>query len=172
MANLPFNPDSAKARRRLTYTLGVMSIVLSQAKEKLQAHSLEALSVLLVSVLTTGVLLAENHLAQYVKTIEPTTIVRLLLLSVLVAASCLGVLLYFWPRLKFDSRLGIYRDRKTGLYYCPSCHVKKLRSPLKEGPRGWFCAVKDCRLSYSNPDYVAPPEPPRRRVQSAWESRI
>ena len=131
----------------------------SQAIEKLKAHSLEVLALVLVSVLSAVLLLAESHLAPYIKEVAPVTMLRLLLLLVLLALLGPFAFLYFRPSLKFDAKLGIYHDRKTGLYYCPSCLSKKIRSPLKQGKHGWFCVVKDCRTSFANPDAVPPAAP-------------
>lgn len=130
--------------------------MLSNAIDKLKDHALKTLAVSVVSGITAALFLAENYLAQYIKTLAPVIIVRLLALLFLVALSFGILLLFTWPHLKFDSRIGIYRDRKTGLFYCPSCRSKKLRSPLKQEEKGWRCVVRDCMMFYSNPSYVDP----------------
>lgn len=130
--------------------------MLAQAKEKLQAHALEGSLASLGTALPVWLLLAESNLVPYVSQLSPSWVIRSAALLLVVALWSSALLMFFRPKLKFDSRLGIYRDKKTGLYYCPSCHIKKLRSPLKESASGWFCSVKDCRLSYKNPDYKAP----------------
>lgn len=126
--------------------------MLTQAIQKLKVHALEALLAGLGTALSAGLVLAENHLAQYVSQATPTTVIRAAALLLLVSLWSFSALLLFRPRLKFDTRLGIYRDRKTGLHYCPSCHSKKIRAPLKEGDRRWYCQIRDCRMSFPKPD--------------------
>lgn len=144
--------------------------MLTQAKEKLQAHALEALLAVLGTALPAWLLLAESSLVPYVSRLDPTTVIRAGALSLVVALWASALLLFFRPRLKFDPHLGIYRDRKSGIYYCPSCHSKKIRSPLREEEEGWRCVVKDCLLFFENPDIKAQPQaPPQRTVRkSSW----
>lgn len=146
--------------------------MLAQAKEKLQAHALEASLASLGIALPAWLLLAESSLVPYVSQLSPSWVIRSTALLLVVALWLSALLIFFRPKLQFDPRLGIYRDRKTGLYYCPSCHIKKLRSPLKEGPRGWFCSVKDCRQSYINPDHKAPSAGVHHSAgRNSWMSR-
>lgn len=147
----------------------VNSIVLTQAKEKLQAHTLEGLLAILGTAIPAWLLLAESRIAPFVSQLDPTTVVRALALSLIVTLWSLAILLFVRPRLKFEPRLGIYRDRKRGLYFCPSCYSKKLRTPLREEKNGWRCLVKECHGFYRNPDYTEPPTPKR---QSSWNLRV
>lgn len=57
---------------------------------------------------------------------------------------------------EFAKRLGIYRHRQSGLYYCTSCLQTGTESPLKESSSGWQCEVKTCEKFYRNPDYKDP----------------
>lgn len=139
--------------------MGVKIIVLAEAKEKLQAHASEALLAGLGTALPAWLLLAESRLVPYVSQLAPTTVIRAAALSLVVTLWASALLLFFRPRLKFDARLGIYRDLKTGLYFCPSCHTKKLRAPLRESERGWRCVIKECQLFFHNPDFKEPPKP-------------
>jgi hypothetical protein len=67
---------------------------------------------------------------------------------------------------EFISRLGVYRHKKTGVYYCTSCLKKdNLISPLREYQAGWQCQVKSCEKFYTNPDYK---KPPRQRTVLRW----
>lgn len=129
-------------------------------KEKLQAHAFEAALAALGTAIPTWLLLAEAELVPYVSQVSPTTVLRAVALLVAIAGWLTALLLFFRPRLKFDTRLGIYRDRKTGVYYCSSCYSAKVRAPLKEFESGWRCVVKDCLMWFENPDYKAPPSPP------------
>lgn len=131
--------------------------MLWQAKEKLQAHASEAILAVLGTALPTWLLLTETRLVPYVSQLEPTTVIRSVAVLLAVIGWAFALLTFFRPRLKFESRVGIYRDRKSNLYYCPSCHSNKLKSPLKETASGWFCVVKGCRSSYLNPDHKSPP---------------
>jgi len=144
--------------------------VLSQAKEKLQAHALEALLAGLGTALPAWLLLAESRLMPYVSQLDPTTVIRAAALSLVVTLWASALVLFFRPKLKFDSRLGIYRDKKTGLYFCPSCHTKKIRAPLRQGERGWRCVIKECQLFFPNPDYKEQPKQPVSVGRNSWMS--
>src|SRR2546426_10531652 len=146
----------------------VNSVVLTKAKEKLQAHALEALLAALGTALPAWLLLAESRLVPYVSQLHPTTVIRGGALILVVALWPTALLLFFRPSLKFDPHLGIYQDRKSGLYFCPSCYSKKLRAPLREEKNGWRCLVKECRGLYRDPDYTDPSTPQR---QSSWRVR-
>jgi hypothetical protein len=154
-------------------TLKVTCKMLSRVKEKLQAHASEVLLAALGTALPAWLLLAESRLVPHVSQLDPTTVIRAAALSLVVTLWAFALFLFFRPRLKFDSRLGIYRDRKSELHFCPSCHTKKIRSPLKEQVNGWRCSVKECMLFFPNPDHKSPPPaPPIRAVrQSAWAVR-
>lgn len=143
--------------------------MLTQAKEKLQAHALEALLATLGTALPAWMLLAESQIVPFVSQLEPTTVLRAVAFCLVVALWSVALLLFFRPRLKFEPRLGIYRDRKRGLYFCPSCYAKKLHTPLREEKNGWRCLVQECRGFYYNPDYT---ELPRPKQQSSWKVRI
>lgn len=141
---------------------------IAQLKEKLQAHALEALLVGLGTILPTWLLLAESHLAPYTSQLDPKTIIRAAALSLVITLWSCAIVVFFRPRLKFESRLGIYRDRKTGLYYCPSCHSKKLRAPLRVSAKGWRCVIKECQLFFHNPNYKESPNPPEPEDRNSW----
>lgn len=142
--------------------------MLAQAKEQLQAHASEALLAGLGTALPAWLLLAESRLVPYVSQLEPVTVIRSAALLVAAVGWAVAFLMFFRPKLKFDSRLGIYRDRKSGLYFCPSCHTKKLRAPLRESERGWRCVIKECQLFFHNPDFKEPPKPQESRGRNSW----
>src|SRR4051812_26645215 len=93
----------------------------------------------------------------YLSAVAPSTVIRIRALLILLLLWSWAFIVYLRPWLKFIPRLGIYQDRKSGLYYCPSCYAKKLRSPLKHQKHGWQCEVKECNKFYRNPDYKKPP---------------
>ena len=55
----------------------------------------------------------------------------------------------------YDTRLGIYKRRTNGLFYCHKCLIEKtMESPLQTQKNGWFCPV--CSSFYSKPsDYIS-----------------
>ncbi len=57
----------------------------------------------------------------------------------------------------FDKRLGLYKHKTNGLFFCVSCMSNNRVSPLLEREDGWLCMVKSCEQFYHNPDYQ--PEP-------------
>lgn len=133
----------------------------AQAIEKAKAHVLEAVLAALGTALPAWLLLAESELAPYVASLQPTILIRIVAVSLVIALWAAALVLYFRPGLKFDPALGIFRDRKTSIYYCPSCHSRKLRSPMKHEEIGWRCVVKDCSMFYPNPNFKEPPKPKR-----------
>ncbi len=134
--------------------------MLSRLKEKLEAHITEFLVVVVGTGLLALLLFAEKHLTSYIAQLEPTTVVRAGAALLLVAAWAVALFLFFRPRFKFISRLGIYRDMKTGLCYCPSCHnSKKSWAPMMERKAGWHCVTKGCQMFFPNPEYKAPKRP-------------
>ena len=53
----------------------------------------------------------------------------------------------------FIKELGIYKSKEAGHYFCTSCLMKNIESPLTEKENGWQCEVKGCDKFYSNPSY-------------------
>jgi hypothetical protein len=53
----------------------------------------------------------------------------------------------------FIKELGIYKSKESGHYFCASCLMKNIESPLTEKQNGWRCELKDCGKFYSNPAY-------------------
>ncbi len=89
-------------------------------------------------------------------------LLRLILLAVGLAAW----VVYLTPWLRFDKRLGIYRDTWSGLYYCTKCKTAKRLTPLREMPKGWHCVT--CSWIYNNPDYKEPPKPKQDPEPHGW----
>lgn len=56
----------------------------------------------------------------------------------------------------FNSTYGIYESKESGHYFCTSCLMKNIESPLTEKQNGWQCELKDCNKFYSNPSYNPP----------------
>jgi hypothetical protein len=124
------------------------------ARDKIKSKVLDLAIGLFVLILPGLLLLAENHLQILVSRLSLKAIVRVSITLLSLLAWVLFLLWRFWPRLKFDPRLGIYEDRRSGIFYCPSCRSKKLLSPLLQREDGWRCRIKECDRFYSNPDYV------------------
>jgi len=57
---------------------------------------------------------------------------------------------------KFNSTYGIYESKESGHYFCTSCLMKNIESPLTKKDNGWQCEVKDCDKFYENPSYQYP----------------
>ncbi len=56
----------------------------------------------------------------------------------------------------FIKEFGIYESKVSGHYFCTSCLMKNIGSPLTEKQNGWQCELKDCNKFYSNPSYHPP----------------
>lgn len=135
----------------------------SQLKEKMEAHVLEALFAGLGTAIPAWLLIAEESLSPLLAQLQPSTVIRSVAALLLIALWAVALFLFFRPRLKFEPKLGVYRDLKSGFYYCPSCYAKKLRSPMREQDSGWRCVVKECKSFFANPDYKNPDNQPQRR---------
>ena len=53
----------------------------------------------------------------------------------------------------FNSTYGIYESKESGNYFCASCLMKNIESPLTKKQNGWQCELKGCDKFYSNPLY-------------------
>jgi hypothetical protein len=58
----------------------------------------------------------------------------------------------------FVEKLGISKSKETGHYFCTSCLMKNIESPLTTKQNGWQCELQGCDRFYSNPSYQPPPE--------------
>jgi regulator of replication initiation timing len=65
----------------------------------------------------------------------------------------------------FIKELGIYKSKESGHYFCASCLMKNIESPLTQKQGGWRCELKDCGIFYKNPAYQAPKRKPRKLFQ-------
>ncbi|MGA3280317.1 MAG: hypothetical protein ABSD50_04955 [Smithella sp.] len=54
---------------------------------------------------------------------------------------------------EFIKELGTYKSKESGHYFCSSCLMKNIESPLTETPGGWRCELKDCGKYYRNPSF-------------------
>jgi hypothetical protein len=53
----------------------------------------------------------------------------------------------------FIKELGIYQSKESGHYFCTSCLMKNIESPLTTKQNGWRCELQGCDKFYSNPSY-------------------
>jgi hypothetical protein len=73
---------------------------------------------------------------------------------VIITAICFFLVGYITSQRPKDiwlPEIGLWQDKKTGNYICPSCKSKNIRSPLMETDRGWVCSIKDCKLKRYKP---------------------
>jgi hypothetical protein len=120
---------------------------------RLRTRALEAAVAFLSTGIVAVLLLAESRLAQYVSSLDPTVIVRVIAALVAIAASLLVALIWSRLRLEFDKDIGIYKDRRKGHLYCPSCYSNGKKSPLKEQENGWACVAAGCKFFAKRPGY-------------------
>lgn len=129
--------------------------LLSVAKEKTIDRWLEIGVGLLVLLLVSIYFWLENQLLTLVTSLPTVWLLRSMLVLLVFAISMFACVLSFRPKLTFLPELGLYQDRRRGMFYCPSCkHLKNVHSPLKCREDGWFCVVKECRQLYPNPSYI------------------
>jgi hypothetical protein len=67
----------------------------------------------------------------------------------------------------FVKEIGIYKSKESGHYFCASCLMKNIESPLTETQSGWRCELKDCGKFYSNPSHQIP----KRKTPSYFHGR-
>lgn len=82
----------------------------------------------------------------------------------LVVLGLIAWIIYLHPRIKFDPRIGVFRDAKNGFIYCTKCKAeKRIRVPMKLAASGigWRCSV--CDHFYENPDFTEPSAPKDKR---------
>ena len=58
----------------------------------------------------------------------------------------------------FNSTYGVYESKESGHYFCTSCLMKNIESPLTTKDNGWQCELKGCDKFYSNLSYQPPQE--------------
>ena len=66
----------------------------------------------------------------------------------------------------FIKELGIYKSKESGHYFCSSCLMKNIESPLTTKQNGWRCELKGCGKFYSNPSY----QPPQQEKYDPFEN--
>ncbi len=137
-----------------------VSSILRLAIEKIKTAPLDIAIGLIVAGLPGVLLSVEDFLKTFVPKLSPGWTVRLYI-ALISGLAWLGFLLWqSKPWLKFDSRLGIYVNKRSGHFYCTSCHSKKRFSPLRTEKDGWRCMVRGCDQFYQNPHY----RPPRSKI--------
>lgn len=93
---------------------------------------------------------------------------------VILSAMCFFLISYILSQRPKDiwlPELGIWREKKTGYFICPSCKANFKRVPLKEDNKGWRCQAEGKYLAYKpgqEPKPASASSPPRasRRVLS------
>lgn len=56
----------------------------------------------------------------------------------------------------FNSTYGVSESKESGHYFCTSCLMKNIESPLTKKQNGWRCELKGCGKFYENPSYKYP----------------
>jgi hypothetical protein len=52
-----------------------------------------------------------------------------------------------------DPFIGVSQHKATGEYFCTSCLINHILSPVREDETGWTCLRKGCEQKYVNPKY-------------------
>ncbi len=50
-----------------------------------------------------------------------------------------------------DPLIGVSQHKATGEYFCTSCLINRIISPVREDETGWYCLRKGCEQKYPNP---------------------
>jgi hypothetical protein len=54
-----------------------------------------------------------------------------------------------------DPFIGVSQHKATGEYFCTSCLINRILSPVRQDETGWYCLRKGCEQKYPNPKYKA-----------------
>lgn len=141
-----------------------MSIT-EKAKEEIGKYLAIGLLALLLLALTGVWLLPETLLPfQVIELLDKYSTGKVLLRALLLIGGLSAWIVYLRPCLIFNGRLGIYRDLKSGLYYCTKCKTNRKLTPLQVRDVGWYCSVH--HWLYNNPDYTPPEvDPPQYKPE-------
>jgi hypothetical protein len=52
-----------------------------------------------------------------------------------------------------DPVVGVSQHKATGEYFCTSCLINRIISPVRQDETGWYCMRKGCEQEYPNPKY-------------------
>ena len=52
-----------------------------------------------------------------------------------------------------DPLIGVSQHKATGEYFCTSCLINRILSPMRQDETGWYCLRKGCEQKYPNPKY-------------------
>jgi hypothetical protein len=86
-------------------------------------------------------------------------IIIILLLLLLISLIAIYI---FWRKSKSyidlfaysrDPLVGVSQHKATGEYFCTSCLINRIISPVREDETGWYCLRKGCEQKYPNPKY-------------------
>ena len=86
-------------------------------------------------------------------------IIMILLLLLLISLIAMYI---FWRKSKSyidlfaysrDPLVGVSQHKATGEYFCTSCLINRIISPVREDETGWYCMRKGCEQKYLNPKY-------------------
>jgi hypothetical protein len=89
---------------------------------------------------------------------ESLLVLIVILLFLLMVSSV--ALFFFWRKSKTsidlfvyarDPLIGISQHKATGEYFCTSCLINRILSPVREDETGWICLRKGCEQKYLNP---------------------
>lgn len=138
-------------------------------KEKLVAHGIEIIFMLLGIVVLISLPLAETWLVPFVTQTPPEWVVRVFAFLVVAVLGLVAWIFYQRPNLRFDEDTGVYVDRKTQRHFCPRCLSEKKRSHLKNESHGFRCTV--CSSYFGDPNRKGNEEPRKNLGPHGWMAR-
>ena len=133
---------------------------MTKVREFLQERLAYTLWAVIIGILSAlGSLLYKDFFVPFLEKVVPSIPPRSLFaiasieLVLLLMALISFMLLHNKKRkYRFDKVHGIWRHKKTGEAFCPSCLANNIESPLQESKAGWWCGIKTCEKFYRNPD--------------------
>lgn len=106
------------------------------------------------------ILIISTTIISFTKLLNNITLKIFLIICVLLFLIIINLIIYIFKinnkikklnsniKLKFDNKIGCYYDNE-GQYYCTSCFLKNIYSPLKHTKRYYKCMMRDCEKEYT-----------------------
>lgn len=132
-------------------------------KEKLIEKIAEHIATVILTIISTVILVAAQFVpVKFINSVDPLAWFWLVVVLII---ACIALAVYIFvkrPKYVFIPDVAIYKEKRTGNYFCPSCMANGKKSHLKEYDNGWVCMTKDCNRKYYKPGKE--PDPPKRKV--------
>jgi hypothetical protein len=128
---------------------------------------------LLSIVYTTGVI---PFIQKILPTISQESLLAVNVSLVFLLLVAVAIIYVYWKKSRTyidlfdysrDPNVGVSRHKATGEYFCTSCLINQIISPVRQDESGWYCLRKGCEQIYPHPKYKSPKAAMKFRRQAA-----